>query len=97
MAGGASGTYSQIRWDAHRRAFEKYLHGLRFTVEPLLRGLEEAMRYSMLAGGKRVRPTLCMETAWIFGAEPSRAPFRGGHRAHPHLLAYPRRPSRDGR
>src|ERR671915_683722 len=71
MAGGASGTYSQIRWDAHRRAFEKYLHGLRFTVEPRLRGLEEAMRYSMLAGGKRVRPTLCMETAWIFGAEPS--------------------------
>jgi geranylgeranyl diphosphate synthase type II len=25
----------------------------------------------MLAGGKRVRPALCMETAWIFGAEPS--------------------------
>src|SRR5919112_1265756 len=71
MAGGASGKYGQIRWDAHRRAFEDYLHGLRFTVEPRLRGLEEAMRYSMLAGGKRVRPTLCMETAWIFGAEPS--------------------------
>src|SRR5215204_1595668 len=71
MAGRASGTYSQIRWDAHRRAFEEYLHGLRFTVEKRLRGLEEAMRYSMLAGGKRVRPTLCMETAWIFGAEPS--------------------------
>src|ERR687896_28291 len=71
MAGGASGKYGQIRWDAHRRAFEDYLHGLRFTLEPRLRGLEEAMRYSMLAGGKRVRPTLCMETAWIFGAEPS--------------------------
>src|SRR5918993_3989040 len=71
MAGGASGKYGQIRWDAHRHAFEDYLHGLRFTVEPRLRGLEEAMRYSMLAGGKRVRPTLCMETAWIFGAEPS--------------------------
>ena len=71
MAGRGSGTYSQIRWDAHRRAFEEYLHGLRFTVEKRLRGLEEAMRYSMLAGGKRVRPTLCMETAWIFGAEPS--------------------------
>ena len=67
----ASGTYSQIRWDAHRRAFEEYLHGLNFTVEPRLSGLEEAMRYSMLAGGKRVRPALCMETAWIFGAEPS--------------------------
>ena len=41
------------------------------TVEPRLSGLEEAMRYSLLAGGKRVRPALCMETAWIFGAEPS--------------------------
>src|ERR687896_1170090 len=71
MAGGASGKYGQIRWDAHRRAFEDYLHGLRCTVETRLRGLDEAMRYSMLAGGKRVRPTLCMETAWIFGAEPS--------------------------
>jgi geranylgeranyl diphosphate synthase type II len=29
------------------------------------------MRYSMLAGGKRVRPTLCMEVAWVFEAEPA--------------------------
>jgi len=71
MTGGASGTYSQIRWEGHRRAFEEYLQGLRFTQEARLRRLEEAMRYSMLAGGKRVRPALCMETAWIFGAEPS--------------------------
>jgi geranylgeranyl diphosphate synthase type II len=28
------------------------------------------MRYSMLGGGKRVRPTLCMETAAVFGADP---------------------------
>jgi geranylgeranyl diphosphate synthase, type II len=71
MAGGASPTRSQRRWEAHRRAFEGYLHGLRFTEEARLGGLEEAMRYSMLAGGKRVRPALCMETAWIFGAEAS--------------------------
>jgi geranylgeranyl diphosphate synthase type II len=71
MAGGASSTHSQVRWEAHRRAFEEYLQGLRFTKEARLRGLEEAMRYSMLAGGKRVRPALCMEVAWIFGAEPS--------------------------
>ena len=71
MTGGVSGTYSQIRWEGHRRAFEEYLQGLRFTEEVRLRRLEEAMRYSMLAGGKRVRPALCMETAWIFGAEPS--------------------------
>src|ERR671912_2372054 len=71
MAGGVSSTHSQVRWEAHRRAFEEYLQGLRFTEEARLRGLEEAMRYSMLAGGKRVRPALCMEVAWIFGAEPT--------------------------
>jgi geranylgeranyl diphosphate synthase type II len=71
MASEASGTRSQVRWEGHRRLFEKYLHGLRFTAEPRLEGLEGAMRYSMLAGGKRVRPTLCMETAWVFGDEPA--------------------------
>ena len=67
-----SQTRSAIRWERHRRAFEKYLGGLRFTEEPRLEGLEEAMRYSMLAGGKRVRPTLCMEVAWVCGTEPAR-------------------------
>ena len=71
MASGASPTHSQLRWEGHRRAFEDYLRGLRFTTEARLSGLEDAMRYSMLAGGKRVRPALCMEVAWIFGAEPS--------------------------
>jgi geranylgeranyl diphosphate synthase, type II len=71
MVSGASPTNSHLRWEGHRRAFEDYLRGLRFTSEARLGGLEGAMRYSMLAGGKRVRPALCMETAWIFGAEPS--------------------------
>src|SRR5918997_779282 len=71
MSSEASGTHSRVRWEQHRRSFEEYLHGLRFTAEPRLEELEEAMRYSMLAGGKRVRPTLCMETAWVFGDEPS--------------------------
>jgi geranylgeranyl diphosphate synthase type II len=68
---GASRPRSASRWEGHRRALEEYLRGLRFTDERRLEGLEEAMRYSMLAGGKRVRPTLCMEVAWIFGSEPS--------------------------
>ena len=71
MAGEAGVNGSGVRWEAHRRLFEEYLHNLRFTREPRLEGLEGAMRYSLLAGGKRVRPTLCMEVAWIFGAEPS--------------------------
>jgi geranylgeranyl diphosphate synthase, type II len=71
MAGEAGVNGSGVRWEAHRRLFEEYLHNLRFTREPRLEGLEGAMRYSMLAGGKRVRSTLCMEVAWIFDAEPS--------------------------
>ena len=71
MKGRASETRGWLRWEQHRRVFEDYLSGLSFTDEPRLKGLEEAMRYSMLAGGKRVRPTLCMEVAWVFGADPS--------------------------
>jgi geranylgeranyl diphosphate synthase type II len=58
------------RWEEHRAQFEAYLEGLVFSEEPRLLKLVEAMRYSMLGGGKRVRPTLCMEVANIFGAEP---------------------------
>jgi geranylgeranyl diphosphate synthase type II len=71
MGSGVSRMRSAARWEGHRRTFEEYLRDLRFTDEPRLEGLEEAMRYSMLAGGKRVRPTLCMEVAWVFGAEPA--------------------------
>jgi geranylgeranyl diphosphate synthase type II len=70
MSRRVSQTRSAIRWEQHRRAFEKYLGGLRFTEEARLESLEGAMRYSMLAGGKRVRPTLCMEVAWVCGAQP---------------------------
>ena len=58
------------RWEEHRARFEAYLEGLVFSEEPRLAELVEAMRYSMLGGGKRVRPTLCMEVADVFGAEP---------------------------
>lgn len=58
------------RWEEHRERFESYLNGLTFSDDPRLSRLVEAMRYSMLAGGKRVRPTLCMEVSRVFGAEP---------------------------
>ena len=57
---------------ALREVIEEYLEGLRFTEEPALERLQEAMRYSLLAGGKRVRPLLCMESARLFGAPPER-------------------------
>ena len=70
--GRRSAPRSASRWDEHRARFEAYLEGLHFSEEPLLSGLVGAMRYSMLGGGKRVRPTLCMEVACVFGADPAR-------------------------
>jgi geranylgeranyl diphosphate synthase type II len=48
---------------------ERYLEGMRFSGEPLTAGLEEAMRYSLLAGGKRIRPVLALATARAVGLE----------------------------
>jgi len=45
------------------------------TVKPA--SIHEAMRYSVFAGGKRIRPILCMETARIFETEASFALFPG--------------------
>jgi geranylgeranyl diphosphate synthase type II len=47
-----------------------YLEGLRFTAEPGTAGLDEAMRYSLLAGGKRIRPVLALATAQALGRPP---------------------------
>src|SRR4051794_38489308 len=38
--------------DHLRERVESYLEALRFSDEPATAGLEEAMRYSLLAGGK---------------------------------------------
>jgi geranylgeranyl diphosphate synthase type II len=53
-----------------REEVETYLAGLRFADEPAAAGLEEAMRYSLLAGGKRIRPVLALATARAIGREP---------------------------
>jgi geranylgeranyl diphosphate synthase type II len=48
----------------HLRAeVEHYLESLTFSTEPATAGLDEAMRYSLLAGGKRIRPVLALGTA----------------------------------
>ncbi len=49
--------------DRLRADVEGYLADLRFAPETATRGLEEAMRYSLLAGGKRIRPVLALATA----------------------------------
>src|ERR1700729_95448 len=42
---------------------------MRFSEAALTAGLEEAMRYSLLAGGKRIRPVLALATAHAVGME----------------------------
>jgi geranylgeranyl diphosphate synthase, type II len=55
--------------DELRLEVERYLEDLRFTDDSLTAGLQEAMRYSLLAGGKRVRPVLTLATARAIGRD----------------------------
>jgi geranylgeranyl diphosphate synthase type II len=53
-----------------RALVDAELERLRFAAQPATAGLEQAMRYSLLAGGKRVRPVLALATARALGADP---------------------------
>ena len=55
--------------DHLRERVEAYLAALRFSDEAGTAGLEEAMRYSLLAGGKRIRPVLALATARALGRD----------------------------
>ncbi len=62
--------------DHLRREVESYLETLAFgTEEPATAGLQEAMRYSLLAGGKRIRPVLALATARAIETEHSVLPL----------------------
>lgn len=50
-----------------REEVERYLEQMRFSEAALTSGLEDAMRYSLLAGGKRIRPVLALATARAVG------------------------------
>jgi geranylgeranyl diphosphate synthase type II len=56
--------------DDLRALVDAALERLGFSTAPPTAGLEEAMRYSLLAGGKRVRPVLSLATARALGADP---------------------------
>jgi geranylgeranyl diphosphate synthase, type II len=58
--------------DDLRELVEDYLQQLRFSTTRPTEGLEEAMRYSLLAGGKRIRPVLALATARSIGLDPER-------------------------
>ena len=62
--------------------FKAYLNQSRERVEAALdasmgperpESLREAMRYSLLAGGKRLRPILCLAACELVGGDPSQA------------------------
>jgi len=54
--------------DELRQLAEDALASLPFASE--LGKLEEALRYSLLGGGKRIRPVLCLATGEALGREP---------------------------
>jgi geranylgeranyl diphosphate synthase, type II len=62
----ATGTYP----DDLRELVDHYLAGLRFSAIADTTRLEEAMRYSLLAGGKRIRPVLTLATARSLNKDP---------------------------
>jgi geranylgeranyl diphosphate synthase type II len=49
---------------------ESYLESRRFSDESATATLEEALRYSLLAGGKRIRPVLTLATARALDRDP---------------------------
>ncbi|MGE5282332.1 MAG: polyprenyl synthetase family protein [Chloroflexota bacterium] len=55
-----------------RALVDETLDRLDFPAPAPAGGLAEAMRYSLLAGGKRVRPVLTLATARALGADPER-------------------------
>ncbi|MGX6447567.1 polyprenyl synthetase family protein [Patulibacter sp. S7RM1-6] len=63
--------------DDLRAAVDAYLEDLRFPARSAgVAGLEDAMRYSLLAGGKRIRPVLALATARAVGLpEPVAMPL----------------------
>jgi geranylgeranyl diphosphate synthase, type II len=55
------------RPDDLRRLAEEFLGGLPFAAE--LGKLDAALRYSLLGGGKRIRPVLCLATGEALGRD----------------------------
>ena len=62
----------QEKYDSFRQPVETFLQGLFLGGRPYGR-LQEAMRYSLLAGGKRVRPVLAMAVCEALGGKAEKA------------------------
>ncbi len=75
MVAGSGGTDAERGYPEHLRLrVDEYLQQLTFAAgAPDLAGIEEAMLYSLLAPGKRIRPVLAMATADAIGARDADA------------------------
>ena len=58
----------ETQYAAYQQAIEGYLTGL-FTADTPYKKLYESIRYSLLAGGKRIRPVLTLEFARLGGID----------------------------
>jgi geranylgeranyl diphosphate synthase type II len=76
---------------------DEYLRELTFSREAATAGLEEAMRYSLLAGGKRIRPVLALATAEALGRERAQVLPLGAalELIHPYSLIHDDLPAMD--
>lgn len=59
----------QQKYAEYLQIFEEYLHAYAEKLKTVPPILGEAMRYSLLSGGKRIRPVLMLATAEILGVE----------------------------
>ena len=63
----------------YQQQYQRYFDGVEQALQGLFCGqqpydrLQEAMRYSLLAGGKRVRPVLALAFCQMLGGEPAEA------------------------
>src|SRR5215471_4087047 len=64
-------------FEEDRLAVDAHLERLLPAESAAPASIHEAMRYSVFAGGKRIRPILCVETARIFEPDASFALFPG--------------------
>ena len=62
-------------FEADRLAVDAHLERLLPAESQAPTSIHQAMRYSVFAGGKRIRPILCLEAARIFEPDPSAALF----------------------
>src|SRR4029077_4368122 len=64
-------------FEADRAGTEEALDGLLPREDAHPASIHKAMRYSVFAGGKRIRPILCLEAAGMFTENPVAAVSTG--------------------